>query len=127
MVIASLLSKKLAVGVKNVCLDIRYSKFGNFGKSLQEFKLLSMNFKDVADLLGIKSNFYFSNNDLLMQPYIGRGESLLAIDEYLSGMIFYKNQNEHVSVNDLILTYRVTQDDWELFQAELTNIITIID
>lgn len=44
------------------------------------------------------------------------------------GIIFYKNQNEIVSVNDLVLTYRVNkQEDLELFQTELKNIIIIID
>jgi pyrimidine-nucleoside phosphorylase len=232
LVIASLLAKKVAVGVKQICLDVRYSNYGNFGKSLREAELLSLNFKGVADLLGIESNFYFSDNNMLMQPYVGRGEALLAIAEIMNGsnnlwlnnhisicinivetllqkeinlknmndiikknfienieiqkgkfdsfinitkktkelhiykfiasqkgiveidikrmrnlivkiqkkhitsndefpdpcgMIFYKNQNETVSVNDLILTYRVKQDDWELFQTELKNIITIID
>ncbi|MBP0904142.1 hypothetical protein ACFSKN_08325 [Mariniflexile gromovii] len=85
LVIASLLSKKVAVDIKNVCLDIRYSHFGNFGSSLQEAKRLSDNFKQVSHLLGINSTFYFSDNTKLFQPYIGRGESLLAIHEYFSG------------------------------------------
>ena len=232
LVIASLLAKKIAVDVKQICLDIRYSDYGNFGKSLHESESLSLNFKDVADLLGIKSKFYFSDHNMLMQPYIGRGESLLAIAEVLSGstntwldnhiincrkivetllqkiinpnilndiisknfvenietqkgnfdsfiniakktrrlhtyefiaqkngnvridiermrnliagiqkkyitvdnefpdpcgMIFYKNQNDIVSMRDLVLTYRVAQNDLELFQTALEKIITIID
>lgn len=85
LVIASLLSKKIAVDVKNVCLDIRYSQFGNFGKSLIEAKQLSNKFKQVSSLLGVNSVFYFSDNSKLFQPYIGRGESLLAIYEYILG------------------------------------------
>ena len=85
LVIASLLSKKVAVDIKNLCLDIRYSHFGNFGSSLEEAKRLSDNFKQVSNLLGINSTFYFSDNTKLFQPYIGRGESLLAIHEYFSG------------------------------------------
>lgn len=230
LVISSLLSKKLAVGVKNVCLDVRYSDFGNFGKSLPEAQKLSADFKEVADILGIHSDFYFSDNNKLMQPYIGRGESLLAILEYINGctntwltnhiqdckkmveklskenienenlkdiicrnfienieiqggsydsfvkaveyikcshihevkaptngqlhidiektrnlivdiqkkyinedndfpdpcgIIFYKNQSDHVLKNDLILTYRVLERYAELFQNELIKIITI--
>lgn len=82
LVIASLLSKKVAVDIKNVCLDVRYSHFGNFGSSLDEARKLSDNFKLVSTLLGINSTFYFSDNTRLFQPYIGRGESLLAIHEY---------------------------------------------
>lgn len=85
LVISSLLSKKIAVGVKNICLDVRYSDFGNFGRSLPEAQKLSADFKEVADILGIHSDFYFSDNNKLMQPYIGRGESLLAILEYING------------------------------------------
>ena len=85
LVIASLLSKKVAVDINNVCLDIRYSHFGNFGNSLEEAKKLSDNFRQVSRLLGINSSFYFSDNTKLFQPYIGRGESLLAIHKYLSG------------------------------------------
>lgn len=85
LVIASLLSKKRAVGVKNICLDIRYSHFGNFGKSLDEAKGLSDKFKQVSEAMKIKSLFYFSNNSKLFQPFIGRSESLLAIYEYLLG------------------------------------------
>ncbi len=232
LVIASLLAKKVAVGVKRVCLDIRYSNYGNFGKSLHEAKLLSQKFKEVGNLLGIESTFFFSDNNVLLQPYIGRGESLLAIFEKINGndniwlsehfsdcrkivetlvqkeisqnqlnnlieknlienikaqrgqvdsfiqiaktikeshtheltaskngkvlinlekmrnlivdiqkkyitpsnefpdpcgFIFYKNQNETVSPNDLILTYRVRKDDLKFFQSELEKIITIID
>jgi pyrimidine-nucleoside phosphorylase len=232
LVIASLLAKKVAVGVKNVCLDIRYSYYGNFGKTLQESESLSLNFKEVADLLGIKSSFYFSDNNVLLQPYIGRGESLLAIAEIINGssntwlnnhlkkcvdivktllpseviirdlkdeicrnfienietqggnfdsfiniakrtdeshinkfvcpmngtlrinlermrnlivsiqkkyvtkqrefpdpcgMIFYKNQNDSVKTNDVILTYRVRPDDLQYFQTELNKIVTIVD
>lgn len=85
LVISSLLSKKIAVGVKNICLDVRYSDFGNFGRSLSEAQRLSVDFKGVADMLGICCEFYFSDNNILMQPYIGRGESLLAILEYING------------------------------------------
>ena len=232
LVISSLLSKKIAVGVKNICLDVRYSDFGNFGKSLSEAQKLSSNFKEVADLLGIHCSFYFSNNNQLMQPYIGRGESLLALYEYFNnrnniwldnhmqdckkmveeisekviedgqiksvinrnfvenielqggsyrsfekiaektknthvyefkastsgrlhidiekvrslivsiqkkhinindefpdpcGIIFYKNQSDAVSKNDIILTYRVLDVDFLQFEKVLMSIITIED
>lgn len=231
LVIASLLSKKVAVDIKNVCLDIRYSHFGNFGSSLEEAKRLSDDFKQVSNLLGINSMFYFSDNAKLFQPYIGRGESLLAIYEYFSGndsnwlnhhiefecgemvrtltnkkietselkriiiknftenivfqggsivsfenvaknikdshiyefsakksgilkidimkmrdtilkiqnnyidsgaefpdpcgLIFLKNQNEKISQNETVLTFRVPENDLEYFKTELNNFITI--
>ncbi|GAB6123007.1 hypothetical protein [Dysgonomonas termitidis] len=231
LVIASLLSKKVAVDIKNVCLDIRYSHFGNFGSSLEEARKLSDNFKLVSSLLGINSTFYFSDNTRLLQPYIGRGESLLAIHEYFldtknnwlnhhiehdcremvstltnhkiespelksiiiknfteniecqggsidsfenvvqktrdshiyefsanksgilsidmmkmrdtivkiqnkysdkdhefpdpCGLIFFKNQNEHISKNEAVLTFRVVENDLEYFKNELNKFIII--
>lgn len=98
LVIASLLSKKVAVNIKNLCLDIRYSYFGNFGKSLKEAKMLSDNFKQVADLLGIHCTFYFSDNSRLFQPFIGRGESLLAVHNYFKNNKNYWLDN-HIEVD----------------------------
>src|SRR5690606_16596985 len=120
LVIASLLSKKVAVDIKNICLDIRYSPFGNFGSSLEEAKKLSNNFKQVSNLLGINSTFYFSDNKKLFQPYIGRGESLLAIHEYFSGgSNDWLNYHIEFECNEMVRT--ITGDKIET--SELKKII----
>lgn len=79
LVIASLLSKKLAVGLTNIGLDIRVSDFGNFGKSFQEAIRNGERFNKILETAGIKSNCFLTNGNIPQQPYIGRGEALLAL------------------------------------------------
>ncbi len=79
-VIASLLSKKIAVGIKRVGLDIRVSSFGNFGRTLPQAKENANRFNKIAASLGINSICFITNGENPQQPYIGRGESILALD-----------------------------------------------
>jgi len=79
LVISSLLSKKIAVGLTNVGLDIRVSNFGNFGKTWAEARVNGKRFNKIAALLGINSKCFLTNGDIPQQPYIGRGESILAL------------------------------------------------
>ena len=121
LVIASLLSKKLAVGVKKICLDIRYSTFGNFGKTIMEAKQLSQYLHEVANLLDIETSFQFTDNTKLIQPYIGRGESLLAIYEYIHdnvGMLLKK----HITLDCLSMVQKIHPG--RLPQTNLKNLIT---
>ena len=79
LVIASLLSKKLAAGISHVGLDVRVSKFGNFGKTYEDARTNSVRFNNVAKLLGIKSKCFITDGEFPQQPYLGRGESILAL------------------------------------------------
>lgn len=81
LVIASILAKKLAMGVKNVGLDIRVSEFGNFGLTNEDALKNAEKFNKVAGILEIKSICYITNINNPQQPYIGRGESLLALNK----------------------------------------------
>lgn len=78
-VIASLLSKKICMNVKNVGLDIRVSDFGNFGRTRDDARRNATRFNRIANLLGIKSTCFITNGEEPQQPYIGRGESILAL------------------------------------------------
>jgi pyrimidine-nucleoside phosphorylase len=78
LVIASLLSKKLAVGLKSLGLDVRVSEFGNFGATDDEAKENCLRFNKISSLLGINSKCFITNGNLPQQPFIGRGEALLA-------------------------------------------------
>lgn len=80
LVISSLLSKKLAVGLTHVGLDIRVSNFGNFGKTWDEARENGLRFNRIARILGIESKCFLTNGDIPQQPYIGRGESILALN-----------------------------------------------
>ncbi len=79
LVVASILAKKIAFGINSVGLDIRVSNFGNFGSTWNEARSNAKLFNNVASLLGIRSMCYISNGFYPQQPYIGRGESLLAL------------------------------------------------
>lgn len=85
LVIASILSKKLACSVKHVGLDVRVSKFGNFGSSWIEALNNSKRFIRVSEILGIKAKCFLTDFSHLQQPFIGRGESLFAMSEIFSG------------------------------------------
>jgi len=84
LAIASLLSKKIAMGIKNLGLDVRVWSGGNFGKSFNEARLFSNKFIRVANMAGINAKCFLSDASQPSQPYIGRGESLIAIYEILN-------------------------------------------
>jgi len=85
LAIASLLSKKIAVGVNHVGLDVRVSSFGNFGRTWEEASENAIRFNKIAKSAGIISKCFLSNGNSPQQPYIGRGESILAIQKILNG------------------------------------------
>jgi len=81
LVIASLLSKKVAMGLKSVGLDVRVAEHGNFGANWDEAKDNAQRFCLVAKLLGIEATCFLTDASVPYQPYIGRGESLAALSE----------------------------------------------
>lgn len=84
LVIASLLSKKLAVGVHRVGLDVRVAPFGNFGTTWDEARSNAARFCRVASTLGISSVCFLTDGSIPYQPYVGRAESLVALADVLS-------------------------------------------
>lgn len=79
LVIASILAKKIVAGLSLTGLDVRVSTFGNFGHNWDQAKQNSKRFINVAKLVGINAKCYLNNGNTLMQPYIGRGESLIGL------------------------------------------------
>jgi len=100
-VIASILSKKIAVGIKNIGLDIRVSNFGNFGNTFKEARTNAIQFNSVARALNIKSRCFLTNGDIPQQPYIGRGESILALNR------IFKNEADWSLKRHLAICYRM--------------------
>ena len=101
LVIASLLAKKIAVGLSAVGLDVRVSKFGNFGKNWNESRAHASRFNKIAALAGLKSKCFLTNGDLPQQNYIGRGESMLALSKIFSdsaGHILTKHYSQCLSM-----------------------------
>jgi thymidine phosphorylase len=91
LAIASLISKKIAVSVSRVGLDIRVSSFGNFGKTWEEATDNGQKFNRVARLAGLYSKCFLTDGSEPQQPFIGRGEALLALQK-----IFENNINAHL-------------------------------
>ena len=79
LVIASILSKKIAVNLTHAGLDIRVSPFGNFGTTWDNAKKNGRRFIDIASLAGIEAKCFLTDGSVPYQPFIGRGEALLAI------------------------------------------------
>ncbi|GAB5399533.1 MAG: hypothetical protein Aureis2KO_11180 [Aureisphaera sp.] len=79
LVMASILSKKIVVNINYAGLDIRVSSFGNFGKKWGEAKENGERFLRVASYLNIQAKCFLTNGDFPYQPFIGRGEALLAM------------------------------------------------
>ena len=85
LVIASLLSKKIAVGLIRVGLDVRVSPFGNFGSSWSEAKSISARFVRVSAAARIIARCFLTNGRKLCQPFIGRGEALVGLADLIEG------------------------------------------
>jgi pyrimidine-nucleoside phosphorylase len=81
LVIASLISKKLAAAVVRVRLDVRVGPHGNFGSTIQEARENARMFNHVARMVGLDSACYLTDAKSIYQPYIGRGEALVALDD----------------------------------------------
>ena len=78
---ASLISKKLAAAVSRVRLDVRVGPHGNFGHTLDDARANARMFNTVATIVGLDSGCYLTDARFVYQPYIGRGEALVALDE----------------------------------------------
>lgn len=85
LVVASLLSKKIAVGVARAGLDVRVAPHGNFGSTWTIARDNAKLFIKTAELCDIKAFPVLTDARFPYQPYIGRGEALLALSEIFQG------------------------------------------
>ncbi|MDQ0080981.1 pyrimidine-nucleoside phosphorylase [Variovorax boronicumulans] len=85
LVAASLLSKKLAVGVVTAGLDIRVAPHGNFGKTMAEARENADLFARAAQMLGLVGRPVLTDGSIPYQPYIGRSEALAALEDIFTG------------------------------------------
>ncbi|HWR14730.1 MAG TPA: hypothetical protein VN577_07865 [Terriglobales bacterium] len=84
LAVASLLSKKIAVGVNRVCLDVRVASFTNFG-GWEQARENARRFVRVAARLGIRATAFLTDGSMPYQGFIGRGEALVALNSVFSG------------------------------------------
>ena len=85
LAMASLLAKKLAMGVTSVGLEVRVAPHGNFGASRSEANGNARRFCRIARMLGIAAVCFLTDGNIPQQPYLGRGEMLLAVSLLLDG------------------------------------------
>jgi pyrimidine-nucleoside phosphorylase len=85
LAMASLLSKKLAMGVRLVGLEVRVAPHGNFGASRSEAAENAERFCRIASLLDLDAVCFLTEGTIPQQPYLGRGEMLLGLSLLLSG------------------------------------------
>jgi pyrimidine-nucleoside phosphorylase len=85
LAIASLLSKKISMGVKRVGLEVRVAGHGNFGSDFAEARQASRKFCNVARMLGMEAICLLTDASRPFQPFVGRGEALLALKLVLDG------------------------------------------
>jgi thymidine phosphorylase len=85
LVTASLLSKKLAVGVQRTGLDIRVAPWGNFGPDWATARANSELFRRVASVLGLSVQTVLTDARFPYQPFLGRAEALVALDRVFRG------------------------------------------
>lgn len=85
LVIASLLSKKLAAGLTRVVFDIRTMRGGNFGANPLEARSNIELLQQTAALIGIEACCIVTDGDVPQQPMIGRAEALRGLRSVLEG------------------------------------------
>lgn len=85
LAMASLLAKKLAMGVRLVGLEVRVAPHGNFGRDETPARQNARRFCDVADRLNLHPLCFLTDGNRPQQPYIGRGEAILALARLLKG------------------------------------------
>lgn len=79
LVAASLLAKKLAVGVGRVGLDVRVAPHGNFGQTWADARRNAHMFVATANRLGVVATAILTDGVQPYQPFIGRKEALVAL------------------------------------------------
>ncbi len=85
LAIASLLAKKLAMAVDRVGLEVRVAPHGNFGADRSSARSAAERFCEVATSLGLKPICILTDGTRPYQPYVGRGESVLALELVIDG------------------------------------------
>lgn len=85
LAVASILSKKIAAGLNFTGLDVRVSKAGNFGSTWSTAGTNASKFVRISQKLGIEAVGFLTSVEVIQQPYLGRGESLLALREIFEG------------------------------------------
>jgi thymidine phosphorylase len=85
LAVASILAKKIACGVTFVGLDVRTASHGNFGSDFTEARDAARTFCAAAAVSGKLAVAILTDARFPFQPFVGRGESLLALRKLFEG------------------------------------------
>lgn len=85
LAVASILAKKIACGVAYAGLDVRVALHGNFGADYVTARAAATDFCVAAKMAGIAAVAGLTDARTPNQPYIGRGEALLALKLLFQG------------------------------------------
>lgn len=85
LAVASILAKKIACSVNLAGLDVRVAPHGNFGDDFAVARKTAQSFCLAAKSVGILAVAGLTDARSPYQPYIGRGESLLALHDLIIG------------------------------------------
>lgn len=83
LVAASLISKKLAVGLSRAGVEVRVGPHGNFGADWNEARLNTRFLVAAAEAAGVDVVCFLTDATVPFQPFIGRGEALTAVASLL--------------------------------------------
>jgi thymidine phosphorylase len=86
LVVASLVAKKLAAGVSVAGLEGRVAPHGNFGTTLAEARVAADLYCAVCRDVGLSPVVVLTDASVPFQPFVGRGEAIVAVEDVLSGL-----------------------------------------
>jgi thymidine phosphorylase len=84
LVAASLLGKKIALGVERAVIDIRIAGFGIFGANWDTARENGLLLISTGKKLGVTVTPVLTDMSLPYQPYVGRAESIVAMHNILN-------------------------------------------
>lgn len=98
LAIASLLSKKIAVSCESSAVDIRCGTAGNMGSDYSTCERNAALFVEVAARLGIATSCVVTDISEPRIPFLGRSESLIALNTALSATNLHPWLSDHIEV-----------------------------
>lgn len=119
LAIASLLAKKVAAGVGRFVLDVRVGPHGNFGATLPEAREHARRLIAVAEQLGIVAVCVLEKSAGVAQPWIGRGEALVALAKVFRRGELGSLLRDHVNRCFIMATLAVGLDESVATSASL--------
>jgi thymidine phosphorylase len=122
LVAGSLLSKKLAAGVRQAGLDVRVAPHGNFGITWEEARKNAMLFIDAARLLSIDAYPVLTDARYPYQPFIGRREALLALSHIFNSTASSWLEEHYRTCRDLALVCTPHANRQSLILASRTDL-----